>query len=230
MYKDDALTRYTREAGQQIMMLVMAQPQGARSDVVRAALESIKPGLHAKVDRMAGRIAAGGISTLMAYQEALRLALADVFMDAVKALGRYKADGRVNDATLDAQRLFYGEPDPQGVSGLGGDAGLGNAAKDAAKFGTNLLRAAACSPEVRDAIMGEINNETARAGVNAGLAVAKTVAQCGNLPGATPTPGPAAAPPPPPPPPPPPDNTMMYIAVGGAVLGLGAIMFFALRK
>lgn len=229
MYKDDALTRYTRAAGQEIMMHVMAQPQGARSDVVRAALESIKPGLHAKVDRMAGRIAAGGISTLMAYQEALRLALADVFMESIKALGRAKTGGRVDDAALDAQRLFYGDPDPQGVAGLSGDLGLGNAAKDAANFGLNLMRAAACSPEVRDAIMGEINNESARSGVNAGLAVAKTVAQCGNLPGATPPPGPAAAPPPPPPPPPK-DNTVMYLAIGGAVIGLGAIAFFALRK
>lgn len=231
MYKDDALTRLTREAGQQIMMHVMAQPQGARSDVVRAALESIKPGLHAKVDRMAGRIAAGGISTFMAYEEALRLALADVFVDSVKALGKARATGRVDDSALDAQRLFYGQADEQGISGLGGDLGLGNAAKDAANFGLNLLRAASCSPEVKEAILSNINNETARSLTTAGLATAKGVANCAGLPGATPAPAPAAAPPPPPPPPPEPkSNVTTYLLVGGAVLGLGAIAFFALRK
>jgi len=232
MYKDDALTRFTREAGQQIMMHVMAQPQGARSDVVRAALESIKPGLHAKVDRMAGRIAAGGISTFMAYEEALRLALADVFVDSIKALGKARATGRVDDAALDAQRLFYGQLDEQGVSGLGGDSGLGNAAKDAANFFVNIARSASCSPEVKEAILSNINNETARSLTTAGLATAKGVANCAGLPGATPAPAPAAAPGPTPPAPAPEEksNVTTYLLVGGAVLGLGAIAFFALRK
>lgn len=222
MYKDDALTRYTRAAGEQIMAVVMAQPQGARSNVVREALESIKPGLHAKVDKLAAKIAAGGISTLMAYEEALRLALADVFVESVNALGRAKQTGRVDDAALDAQRLFYGEPN-QGV------AGLGNVGRDIGNFGVNLLRAAACSEEVKSAITGAITNTGARTATSAGLDVAKGVAACNKLPG--------AAPPPPPPPPPererepePKDNTTTYLLVGGAVVGIGAIMFFALRK
>ena len=155
-----------------------------------------------------------------------------MFVDSVKALGKVRATGRVDDAALDAQRLFYGQPDEQALSGLGADSGLGNAAKDAANFGLNLLRAASCSPEVKDAILGTITDETARSLTTAGLATAKGVSNCAGLPGATPAPAPApaAAPPPPPPPPPPPDNTMMYLVAGGAVLGLGAIMFFALRK
>ena len=227
MYKDDALTRHTRAAGQQIMALVMAQPQGARSEVVRSALESIKPGLHAKVDRLAGKIAAGGISTLMAYEEALRLALADVFVESVKALAAAQQTGRTSDEALAAQRLFYGELHPAGLGGL--DGGLGNAGRDAANFGLNLLRSAACSEEVKAAIIGAITNPGARTATSAGLDVANGVAACNKLPG--------AAPPPPPPPPPererepaPKDNTTTYVIAVAAVLGLGAIMFFALRK
>lgn len=230
MYKDDALTRHTRAAGQQIMALVMAQPQGARSEVVRSALESIKPGLHAKVDRLAGKIAAGGISTLMAYEEALRLALADVFVESVQALATAQQTGRTSDEALAAQRLFYGELHPAGLGGLDGlDGGLGNAGRDAANFALNLLRSAACSEEVKSAITGAITNPGARTATSAGLDVAKGVAACNKLPGATP--------PPPPPPPPererepaPKDNTTTYVLAGAAVLGLGAIMFFALRK
>jgi len=226
MYKDDALTRYTRAAGQQIMALVMAQPQGARSDVVRSALESIKPGLHAKVDRLAGKIAAGGISTLLAYEEALRLALADVFMESVKALSAVQQTGRTSDEALAAQRLFYGELHPAGLGGL--DGGLGNAGRDAANFGLNLLRAAACSPEVKEAILSNINNETARSLTTAGLSTAKGVANCQGLPGATPPPAPS---------PPSPerrepatqDNTNTLLTVA-AVAGLGAILFFVFKK
>jgi hypothetical protein len=227
MYKDDALTRYTRAAGQQIMALVMAQPQGARSEVVRSALESIKPGLHAKVDRLAGKIAAGGISTLIAYEEALRLALADVFVESVRALAITQQTGRTSDEALAAQRLFYGELHPAGLGGL--DGGLGNAGRDAANFALNLLRSAACSEEVKSAITGAITNEGARTATSAGLDVAKGVAACNRLPGATP---------PPPPPPPPPerrepaaqDNTNSLLMTGAAVIALGTIIFFALKK
>lgn len=227
MYKDDALTRYTSAAAQKIMMLIEAQPQGVRSSAVQGALDAIRPGLYLKVDRLAGAIAAGGISTLMAYQEAIRLSLADVFMDAVKALARAKATGKLDDAAMEAQRMFYGDPH---ITALGdsGD-GLGSAARDAANFGLNVIRAAACSDEVRDLITGAITSEGARSAAGAGLSVAKSIAACNKLPGATPPPGPAA-PPPPATTPEAKDNTTTYVLAGAAVLGLGAIMFFALRK
>lgn len=222
MYKDDALTKYTRAAGQQIMALVMAQPQGARSDVVRSALESIKPGLHAKVDRLAGRIAAGGISTLMAYEEALRLTLADVFVDSIKALAAAQQSGRTTDEALAAQRLFYGQLHPAGLGDS--DGGLGNAGRDAANFALNLLRSAACSEEVKSAITGAITSPGARTATSAGLDVAKGVAACGRLPGATPPPGPVAPPPPPIDPAtagrdPREEKRQTYLLAGAAVLG-----------
>lgn len=232
MYKDDALTRHTREAAKQIMLLVMAQPQGARSSVVQSALNAIKPGLHAKVDRMAARIAAEGVSSLLAYEEAIRLALADVFLDSVNALARAKATGRTDDAALEAQRLFYGDLHVSALGdasgGLGGE--LGTVARDAGNFGVNLLRAAACSDDVRSLIVDRTTSEGARSATSAGLSIARGVSACNRLPGAAPAP--AAAPPAPSyePPPAPKDNTTTYLIAGGAVLGLGAILFFALRK
>ena len=218
MYKDDALTRYTRAAGQQIMAVVMSQPQGARSAVVREALESIKPGLHAKVDKLAWKIAAGGISTLMSYEEALRLSLADVFVDSVNALARAKQTGRVDDEALDAQRMFYGD---QGTSGLG------TTAKDVGNFFRDAARAAACSPEVRDAIMSALPNDTARTWTSGGLSVAKSVASCNSLPGATPPPPPAVTTPPPPPPA---DNTALYVVGGIALVGVGVALFLVRKS
>lgn len=237
MYKDDALTRYTREAGQRIMMLVMSQPQGMRSEVVQGALESIQPGLHAKVDRLAGKIAAEGVASLLAYQEALRLSLADVFVNAVKALGRAKETGRLDDEALQAQQLFYGElhPLPVGLGDL--DEGMGNAARDAGRFALNLLRSAACSNEVKTAVTGAISSGGARTATSAGMDVARGVSACSRLPGATPA-APAAAPPPPSFPEPSSgssssestDRMTTYLLAGTAVLGFSALLFFAVKR
>jgi hypothetical protein len=233
MYKDDALTRHTREAARQMMLLVMEQPQGARSSVVQSALNAIKPGLHAKVDRIAARIAAEGVSTLMAYEEAIRLALADVFMDSINALARAKATGRTDDAALEAQRLFYGDLHVSALGEVGGGLSgeLGTVARDAGNFGVNLLRAAACSDDVKNLIVERTTSEGARSATTAGLSVARGVSACGRLPGATP-PAPSASPPAPSytPTPEPKDNTTTYLIAGGAVLGLGAILFFAFKK
>jgi hypothetical protein len=156
------------------------------------------------------------------------LALADVFVDSVKALAITQQTGRTSDEALAAQRLFYGELHPAGLGGL--DGGLGNAGRDAANFALNLLRSAACSEEVKTAITGAITNSTARAATSAGLDVAKGVAACSKLPGATPPPPPPPPPAPSPTQPEPKDNTTMYIIGGVAVLGIGAVLFLALRK
>lgn len=223
MYQDDALLQHSRETAHKIMAAVAAHPRPMRAAVIRAALNDIHPGLFAKVDRLAATYAAQGASSRSAYEEALRLALADEVVAAVQALGKAKVTGQVTDEAMRAQRQLYGESEPSAV-GDSGD-GLGNAGSDIAKFGENLLRSAACSPDVNTAILNQVQGQTARDVTAAGLSVAAGISQCARLTGQ-----PSPVPPPPPAPLPAPDNTATYVAVGAAVLGIGAIAFFALRR
>jgi len=225
MYQEDALLKHTRAAAHKIMAAVTAQPQATRAAVIQTALDAIRPGLFATVDAMASRQVTHGASSLMAYEEALRLALADEMVTSVRALGKAKLTGRLTDDAMRAQRIFYGDAGPPGL-GDSGD-GLGAVGRDIAKFSESLLRNAACSPEVNAAIMGQVTGDSARAATAAGLSVAGGISRCGSLPGQM---QPAAAPQAPPPPPPAPDNTMTYVVIGAAAVGVAAIVFFATRK
>ncbi len=225
MYQDDALLRHTRDAARKIMGAVVAQPPAARAEVIRTALDTLRPGLFEKVDAMAKQHVNRGASSALAYEEALRIALADETMAAVRALGTAKLTGKLTDEAMRAQRIFYGG-EGSGV-GDSGD-GLGNIGQDIAKFSESLLRNAACSPAVNTAIMGRVTDSTARDVTSAGLSVAGGISRCGSLPGQ-----PAAAPAPElpsAPAPPAPNNTMTYVAIGAAIIGLGAIAMLMLRK
>lgn len=226
MYQDDALLKHTRAAAHKIMTAVTAQPQAMRASVIQTALDTIRPGLFETVDRMAQKQVLRGVTSLAAYEEALRLALADEMVTSVRALGRAKLTGRLTDDAMRAQRIFYADNGPPGLGDTGDGLGA-SVGTSIAKFGESLLRNAACSPEVNAAIMGQVTNDSGRAATSAGLSVAAGISQCGRLPGQLPVPAPAAAPPPPPPQA---DKTMTYVAVGAAALGVVAIAFFALRK
>jgi hypothetical protein len=228
MYKEDALLKHTRAAAHKIMAAVTAQPKATRAAVIRTALDTIRPGLFQKVERIASGVVTNGGTSLTAYEEALRLALADEMVASVQALGKAKLTGRLTDDAMRAQRIFYRDNGSLGLGDTGDGLGA-SVGTSIAKFGESLLRNAACSPEVNAAIMGQVTNDSGRAATSAGLSVAAGISQCGRLPGQLQTPAP---PPPAPAPPPPPaaDNTMTYVLVGAAVLGVGAIAFLALRK
>lgn len=223
MYQDDALLQRTRSIARNVVLAVNASPNPRKREVMKEALDSIGPGLFQKVEDLLNRSEKQGISAAAALEDVLARALADELVKNVRALGRAKLTGRVDDAAMAAQAFFY--PDPPPLSGLE------NAGKDIANFAKNLMQAAACSPNVRDAVVSRTTDQTGRDVANIGFDLAKGVAQCQPS-AAPPAQSPAQSPalPPSPPAETSGDRTTKYVLAGVAVLVAGAVAFVALRK